>query len=63
MKSFARTLVGEEARVELHDSLALTGAEVRVSILYLQEHAYHLCIRTRTMRRSMESLQVQAKPL
>ena len=33
MKSFAKTHVGEEARVELHDSLALTGAEVSINTL------------------------------
>lgn len=33
MKNFAKTQVGEEARVELHDSLALTGAEVSINTL------------------------------
>jgi len=33
MKNFAKTHVGEEARVELHDSLALTGAEVSINTL------------------------------
>ncbi len=33
MKNFAKTHVGEEAREELHDSLALTGAEVSINTL------------------------------
>lgn len=33
MKNFTKTSVAEEARVELHDRLALTGAEISINIL------------------------------
>lgn len=33
MKTFDKISVAEEARVELHDKLALTGAEISVNVL------------------------------
>ncbi len=33
MKNFSKTSVGESRRVELHDKLALTGAEVSINTL------------------------------
>lgn len=33
MNNYKKTNVGEEARTELHDSLALTGAEISINIL------------------------------
>ena len=33
MKNYTKTKIGNEARVELHDKLALTGAEVSINQL------------------------------
>lgn len=33
MKQFKKITVNDEARVELHDSLALTGAEISINVL------------------------------
>lgn len=33
MKNYTKTNIGNEARVELHDKLALTGAEVSINQL------------------------------
>lgn len=33
MKNYAKTTVGDEARAELHEALALTGAEVSINRL------------------------------
>ena len=33
MNNYKKISVGEEARTELHDSLALTGAEISINIL------------------------------
>ncbi len=52
MKNYQKVNVpAGEARVELHDSLNLTGAEVSISNLPVQE--YLLCIRTSKMKKFM----------
>lgn len=55
MKNYQKVNVpAGEARVELHDSLNLTGAEVSISNLRLVQE-YLLCIRTSKMKKFMPS--------
>lgn len=55
MKNYQKVNVpAGEARVELHDSLNLTGAEVSIRICRLVQE-YLLCIRTSKMKKFMPS--------
>ena len=60
MANYTKTTIGKENRIELHEKLSLTGAEI--SLNDLQEQMSHLFILIKKMKKSMEFFQVTAKP-
>ena len=62
MANYAKTNIGNESRVELHETLSLTGAE-SASINFLLEQVFHLSIHTKIMKKYMELLLAREKPL
>ena len=50
MANYTITNIGNEARVELHDKLSLTGAEVSITV-FPQAQAYLSFILTSTTKR------------
>lgn len=61
MTNYEKITVGNEGRVELHDQLKLTGAEVSINQLPAVRGCLS-CTLIRTMRKSTVSLQARAKP-
>ena len=52
MKNYTKTNIGNEGRVELHEKLSLTGAEISLNRL---AQAFPLFIRIKIMKRFTES--------
>ena len=61
MTNYEKITVGNEGRVELHDQLKLTGAEVSINS-FRPVRGCLSCTLIRTMRKSTVSLQARAKP-
>ena len=62
MANYAKTNIGNESRVELHETLALTGAE-SASINFLLEQVFHLSIHTKITKKYMALSQVKERLL
>lgn len=62
MKNYAETNIGNEGRVELHEKLALTGAEISINRLPAGQ-AFRSSIRTRATKRYAALFPARAKPL
>ena len=62
MANYAKTNIGNESRVELHETLSLTGAE-SASINFLLEQVFHLSIPTKIMKKYMALSQVQVESI
>ena len=61
MANYTKTTIGKESRIELHEKLSLTGAEISLNELpaganvpFVHSH--------KKMKKSMEFFQVTAKP-
>ena len=60
MKNYAKTNIGNEGRVELHDALSLTGAEVSINALP-PALVFPSFTPTRRTKKSTESFQCTEK--
>ena len=61
MANYTKTTIGKENRIELHEKLSLTGAEISLNELPAGAMS-HLFILIKKMKKSMEFFQVTAKP-
>ena len=61
MANYTKTTIGKENRIELHEKLSLTGAEISLNELPAEQMS-HLFILIKKMKKSMEFFQVTAKP-
>ncbi len=53
MANYTKTTIGKENRIELHEKLSLTGAEIQFQTNYLQEQMSHLFILIKKMKKSI----------
>lgn len=62
MTNYAKMNIGNEGRVELHDTLSLTGAEVSINKIPAGECVPFVHSHIKQMKRSTAFLKVKAKP-
>ena len=62
MASYTKMTVGKENRTELHEKLALTGAEISLK-RFLREQMFRLSTPTRKMRKSTVFFPAKARSL
>jgi len=62
MANYTKTTIGKENRIELHEKLSLTGAEISLNELPAGANVPFVFILIKKMKKSMEFFQVTAKP-
>ena len=62
MANYTKTTIGKENRIELHEKLSLTGAEISLNELPAGANVPFVHSLIKKMKKSMEFFQVTAKP-
>ncbi len=62
MANYTKTTIGKENRIELHEKLSLTGAEISLNELPAGANVPFVHSHKEKMKKSMEFFQVTAKP-